>query len=261
MGKWAMIDYSKYKRVLCWFSCGAASATATKLALKEFEGVLPVEIHYQDTGSEHPDNKRFLADCEKWFGQKIIISKNPKFKDHWEVMEKGRYIAGVAGAPCTSQLKRKVAEGIIDYFNDLEVFGYTVEEEHRVKRFIEGNEERRIYPILIDKGLAKEDCLALVAEAGIELPTMYKLGYKNNNCIGCPKGGKGYWNLIRRTHPEAFERMSKLERTLDAAVLKDTVDGNRIKVFLDELDPSAGEYLQEPDISCGIMCQIAKDDM
>ena len=36
-------------------------------------------------------------------------------------------------------------------------------------------------------------------------PLMYDLGYPNNNCIGCVKGGMGYWNHIRKDFPEVFE--------------------------------------------------------
>jgi len=41
---------------------------------------------------------------------------------------------------------------------------------------------------LIDNDLSKENCLAIIDRAGIEIPMMYKLGYNNNNCIGCVKG-------------------------------------------------------------------------
>lgn len=55
---------------------------------------------------------------------------------------------------------------------------------------------------LIEAGLQKEDCFAALQAAGIELPVMYRLGFDNNNCIGCPKGGNAYWNLIRKHFPE-----------------------------------------------------------
>jgi hypothetical protein len=85
-------------RRVAWFSCGAASAIATKLSQ-------PDVIAYCETGSEHPDNKRFMRDLEEWFGQEITILQNPKFKDTWDVWEKRRYLAGIAGAPCTGELK------------------------------------------------------------------------------------------------------------------------------------------------------------
>jgi hypothetical protein len=51
-------------RVVSWFSCGAASAVATKLALRDSPDAV---VAYCETGAEHPDNERFLADCERWF--------------------------------------------------------------------------------------------------------------------------------------------------------------------------------------------------
>lgn len=51
-------------RILAWFSAGAASAVATKLTISEY-GHSNVTVAYCDTGSEHPDNKRFITDCEQ----------------------------------------------------------------------------------------------------------------------------------------------------------------------------------------------------
>jgi hypothetical protein len=87
---------------------------------------------------------------------------------------------------------------------------------------------------------------------------MYKMGYRNNNCIGCVKGQSGYWNKIRRDFPGVFARMAATERELDAAICKreGVTDGKRWRerVFLDELPPDAGRYNAEPDIECGVLC-------
>lgn len=246
-------------RVISWFSCGAASAVASKIAIKEHGDV---EVVYQETHSEHPDNERFLADCEVWFGQKIIRIESDKYYDIWDVFKSRKYLAGIAGAPCTSELKRIVAERYIKHMHDLEVFGYTVEEQKRVERFRENNPERRIQAILVERGLTKDDCLGMLARAGIEIPAMYELGYTNNNCIGCVKGQMGYWNKIRVDFPEVFQRMSELERKFNAAICKSYAgDGERKRVFLDELSPDAGNHLEEPRISCGIMCEIESQDL
>ena len=58
-------------RVISWFSCGAASAVATKLAIVESK--TPVEVVYCHVKEEHPDNLRFMRDCEQWFGRKILV--------------------------------------------------------------------------------------------------------------------------------------------------------------------------------------------
>jgi len=242
---------SEIERTVCWFSCGAASAYATKLALDKYENCV---IAYQDTGAEHTDNERFLKDCEKWFGQKIIRLKSEKYSDIWEVFEKTKWLVGPSGARCTGELKRRVAEDFINFFRDREVFGYTADESKRLERFKSQNEERIIDCPLIDEGKTKADCFDALKRAGIELPTMYRMGYRNNNCIGCVKGQSGYWNKIRVDFPEVFERMSKMERKLNAAINKKYVKGNRVRVFLDELPPNAGRYEAEPSISCGLFC-------
>ena len=82
---------------------------------------------------------------------------------------------------------------------------------------------------------------------------MYELGYDHNNCIGCVKGGRGYWNKIRVDFPDSFDRMAKIERKIKATCLKDS-DGNR--VYLDELDPKSGNFKKEEAISCGIDCHV-----
>src|ERR1041385_1921736 len=87
-------------RVICRFSCGAASAVATKLALRKY-GHERVEITYCDPGSDHPDNKRFLADCEQWFGKPVTVFRSEKYVDTWAVWKGERFIVSRRGAPCT----------------------------------------------------------------------------------------------------------------------------------------------------------------
>jgi len=170
-------------RAISWFSCGAASAVATKLAIEKYG---EVDIYYTDTGSEHEDNPRFIADCEKWFGRSVMILKSDKYADAMEACEKSRYLSSPQGAPCTGAMKKEPANGIWK-LGDVEIFGYTADERHRLTRFRGDNTERIIECPLIDKHLTKEDCLGMLERVGIEIPAMYRLGFRNNNCIGCVK--------------------------------------------------------------------------
>ena len=240
------------KRIVCWFSCGAASAVATKLAIAENAGKLPLVIAYTEVMEEHPDNKRFLAECEKWFGQDIVILGNDYYKRSIYETFKTSAMNIRGAAPCTRVLKKQVRERY-EQVGDRQVFGYTAEEQQRYDRFIDANNEVDVWVPLIEKGLNKVDCLAMLQNAGIELPQMYKLGYLNNNCIGCVKGGMGYWNKIRVDFPEQFDRMAKLERFKKQTIFKDR--------YLDELKPTDGNYPQEPDIECSIFCQMAEQDI
>jgi hypothetical protein len=98
----------------------------------------------------------------------------------------------------------------------------------------------------------------MIQDAGIEIPTMYKLGYQHNNCIGCCKAtGQGYWNKIRDDFPLQFNRMALEARRLDVKIIR--IDGERR--YLDELEPGTGDYQSEPEIQCGIFCEMAKKEI
>ena len=247
---------NKKNKVIARFSCGAASAVATKLAIKKYGDVV---IYYNDTGSEHPDNVRFMKDCEKWFGQKVNVLTSDKFANIWEVFETRRYLSGPAGAPCTGEMKRKPGEAVWT-IGDVEIFGYTADEAHRLDRFRRDNDERIIECPLIDNHLTKEDCLGMIDRAGIEIPMMYKLGFRNNNCIGCVKARDSidYWKRVRKHFPEQFNRMAALERSIGHTINRIGNGDDRVPIYLDEIeegDPKGAD----PNIQCGLFC-IAESD-
>ena len=242
---------SKVKRTLCWYSAGVTSMVAAMKA-KECG---PITVAYCDTGGEHPDNVRFIKDCERLLGQEIIILRSEKYESIWDVFEKTRYLSGVKGARCTTEMKKLVRRGFEDLENDIQVFGFDNSEKIRAEKFVANNPEVTAWFPLIEGNISKQECLDIIAAAGIELPAMYKMGYKNNNCIGCVKGQSGYWNKIRVDFPEVFDRMAKQERLLNVALNKSYAgDGKRKRVFLDELDPTAGRYDSELEIKCGLIC-------
>lgn len=245
-------------RIVCWFSCGAASAVATKLTIQENASRLPLVVAYTEVRQEHPDNRRFLADCEKWFDHPIQVLRNEQYGgDIYDVFMRTRYLVGPTGAACTRLLKKGVRQQF-ERPGDRQVFGFTAEEQERYDSFLDANNIDCDAPLL-RHNLGKRDCLALVASAGIELPEMYRLGYKNNNCIGCVKGGAGYWNKIRVDFPDAFEKMAQIEEHLGRTINVTRIGGERKRITLRELDPKAGRYEDEPDISCGVVCQMAND--
>jgi hypothetical protein len=163
------------------------------------------------------------------------------------------------GARCTVELKRNVRKRY-QRPDDLHVFGLDAGEEQRASNFVRDNHDLQIWLPLVRRGIDKSEAARRIMLAGIEIPEMYRLGFPNANCIGCPKGQHGYWNRIRTVFPEVFERMAKLERRLDVAINKSYAgDGERKRVFLDKLDPEAGNLDIEPDFSCGIGCGVQAD--
>lgn len=239
-------------RKLVWFSCGAASANAAKIAVQKYPDC---EVLYCDTFAyEHPDNRRFFADVEKWIGKKIKILKSEKYTDIYDVFEKTGWLIGPHGARCTTELKRNVRKKY-QQKGDIHIFGLTSDEQDRIDRFEKENHDIELEWVLDDLEITKDNCYSNLTLAGIELPVMYKLGYQNNNCIGCVKGASGYWNKIRVDFPDYFLKMSKQEREMNVAINKSYKgDGKRKRVFLDELDPNAGRDVPMPNIECGVLC-------
>lgn len=243
-------------RIVAWFSCGAASAVATKMALAKYG---TVSICYTDPGSEHPDNIRFLADCEAWFGQKITVLKSDKYADAMEVCERLRFLSSPDGAPCTGQMK-KVPARLAWGMGDIEIFGYTSDERNRLEKWKRENFDRRIECPLIENGVSKADCFDVLMTAGIELPVMYRLGFRNNNCIGCVKARDSvdYWKRVRKHFPAQFERVARLEKELGYCINRVTRKGIKVDVPLYDL-PLGDPTGPDPKISCGLFCVTEAD--
>lgn len=246
------------KRIVCNFSCGAASACATKLTLGAYGLSHDVHIINAYVKEEHPDNQRFLRDCERWFGRQVTCLRDERFgASAREVFRKERYFTGQRGAPCTRALKRRV----LDAYNlpgDVTVLGFTVDEEQRLDDWLDANPHREAIVPLIEAKLTKEDTLALVSRAGIELPMMYRLGFHNANCIGCVKGGMGYWNKIREHFPEAFEEMAAIQESIGPGAFLFRDRKTQVRFSLRELKPDQGRYPDEPSIECGALCEVAE---
>ena len=212
---------------------------------------------------EHEDNRRFLADCEKWLAHPIKVVSSKKYDaSTYQVWLRKRFMKNRFTAPCSEELKRKAIAPLLKP-GDVSAIGYTADKRdaaraERLEDFFP--EERFLFP-LIERGLTHADCLAMVERAGIVLPLMYRLGYQHANCIGCVKGGEGYWNKIRRDFPEQFIQIANIQESLGpgANLFRDRKTG--VRFSLKELDPKAGRYEEEPEISCSFVCQMAEDDI
>ena len=241
-------------RRVAWFSCGAASAVAARIGS-------PDVIAYCDTGSEHPDNARFMRDVSAWLGAPIEILKNDKYADTWAVWEDRKYLAGIAGAPCTKALKVEPRLAF-QRPDDTHIFGYTHDgpDIKRADAFREHYPDLSVEFPLIDRQLTKADCLGILQNEGIAPPLTYAQGFPNANCLPCVKAtSAAYWALIRKHYPERFDRMAALSRKLGARLCR--VKGERR--FIDEIPadhPTTKPLAPECDFLCGLIYDDALAD-
>lgn len=251
-------------RILCQFSCGAASAVATKLAIAEYGDRCVIVNAF--IANEDDDNRRFLADCQKWFEREIIVLRDEKYNAEINtVFRQVGYIKGKHGAACTSRIKR----GLLNKFErpgDILVLGYTAEEQDRLDDWIENWPDRPIIAPLIERGLTKSDCKAMVTRAGIELPLQYRRGYKNANCKTCIKGGHKYFRAVREDFPDEFEELCKSEDIVAA------LHGDNARILRHRSGPLKGQRFALRELpdgpkdrgdappECGLFCETAEKE-
>lgn len=243
------------KNIAVWFSCGAASAIAAYLTVKNYGEKNNVMIFNTPVDEEDLDNRRFLADVEKWIGQKIIIATNKDLPTNSaeDIWKKRKYMSGVKGASCTTILKKEARYQIEKKIKiDFHVLGFTYDEKDRHERFIKFEREN-VLPILIDSKITKSDCFQLLRDANLTLPRAYQY-FENANCIGCVKSTSvEYWNVVRKFNPKVFENRAIVSREIGCKLVR--LKGKRI--FLDELPVNAkGKKTKRGD--CGIFCQLPK---
>ena len=138
--------------MVCQFSCGAASAVATKWTLVNYLDVLIVNAFIRE---EHKDNRRFLADCERWFERKILVLSSEKYDASTdEVWRRKQYMKGPRGAPCSLELKRKLL-ATVEEPGDIKVIGFTKGEEDRLAELEEHFPGERFFAPCIEQGLRR----------------------------------------------------------------------------------------------------------
>jgi hypothetical protein len=241
--------------IIAWWSAGVTSAVATKLAIDKYgkDNVLPIYFHID---SAHHDNARFKEQCEEWYGREIKVEQAKGYNNQFDVILRDKYVNGPGGARCTLVLKKRVRQRLekeLEYTGQVFGFEYSKKEVNRAIRFKEQYPDAKPLFPLIDHKMNKPECLFYLEQTGIKRPEMYTLGYGNNNCIGCVKGGMGYWNKIRVDFPDFFDKMAEAERQVGNSCLRG--------VFLDELDPEAGRKQKMIMPDCGNFCDIEFADV
>ena len=244
-------------RALIWWSTGAASAVAAKLILHRDPEAIIVRC---ETNNEDPDNYRFEADVMRYLNRPVTVLKSEKYANVWDVWRQRRYMAGINGAVCTVEMKL-APRLAFQKPTDTHIFGYTADsgDAKRFERLQTTYPELKVLAPLIEKGLTKAACLAMVQDWGIELPRSYAMGFPNANCLqtGCVKAtSPAYWALYRQHFPAAFNRTAAYAREIGVRLAQ--LNGERI--FIDEIP--ASHPMTNPVVpACDFLCHIAEMEM
>lgn len=255
-------------RVVVWVSAGLASAAAWRLSVNKY-GPRAMGVYCDTSKTEDKGNAEFLQRVSDWVGVPLTIIRSKKYQSIDEVYEARKFIAGIEGAPCTTEMK-KIPRFEFQIADDIQIFGFPINEtmpmckdprKDRIAQIERNNPDMIFEHILRDAGVTKAQCRQMVLSAGIPEPIRYSQGFTNNNCEACGKASSlEYWVLTRRINPEAFARRADQSRRFGAKLVR--YNGERIQ--LDELPPDdqlmfRGKPLKitrsTENLSCGPECK------
>lgn len=256
------------QRIVVWVSAGLASAAAWKLSTNQY-GSRAMGVYCDTSKTEDEGNIEFLHKVSKWVGNSLTVIRSEKYSTIDDVFEHRRFLAGIRGAPCTTEMK-KIPRFKFQEADDIHIFGMCVEEtmplckdprRDRIAELESKNPDMLFNHILRDNNITKSVCRQLVLSAGIPLPIRYQQGFENNNCKACVKASSlEYWVLTRRHNPVEFYRRADQGRRFGSRPVR--YRGKRI--FLDELPPDdqiifRGKPLvitkSTENLSCGPECK------
>lgn len=260
---------SEQTQYVVMFSGGVGSWAAAR-RLVEREGADAVTLLFADTLMEDPDLYRFLDQAAADVGAPLVRIADGR--DIWQVFKDRRMLGNSRIAPCSTELKQKPARRWMDENapDGVVVLGIDWTEEHRLPGATKGWEPYRVEaPLCHPPYRTKKQLLGELAERGIELPRLYRLGFKHNNCGGgCVRAGQAQFALLRQQLPDVFARWQRGEEELqdhlgkDVSILKRVVRGNAAPLTLArlaaELDAQSSMFDRDDWGGCG--CFVSAEE-
>lgn len=125
------------------------------------------------------------------------------------------------------------------------LIGFSTDEVERVGNGREHPAERKVYPLL-DLGLSRTDCMRLIADAGLPVPT-------KSSCYFCPYRSPTNFAEMRRDEPALFAAAADVERAANRTrdrLGKDHVFLTRFAVPLEDAITEAGATLFDGPEQC-----------
>lgn len=226
------------------YSGGLGSYFTAKRLLEQGVSRDDMVLLFTDTKIEDDDLYRFLNDTTSKLG--IPLTDYSDGRNVWEVFKDVKYLGNSRLDPCSRVLKREMSRKYIKQFSPDECIIYLGFDWTEMNRFEKA--QRAWLPYIIKSPMCdapyldKEDMKKILAEEGIELPRLYKMGFTHNNCGGgCVKAGIGHFVRLLDNLPEVFFVWEKGEADMreylgkDVTILRRTINGKRFNFSLKQL--------------------------
>jgi len=201
------------------FSGGLGSWVAAKRVAEKY-GTENLYLVFADVLIEDEDLYRFLPEAAADVGGELVILSDGR--DPYDVFHEKRYMGNTRTAHCSEELKSNPFYAWVDALKgDTTIYlGIDWTESHRLESARKRRPDYKIEAPMCDAPyLSGTDVKALLKKAGIELPSLYKLGFAHNNCGGCcVKAGQGQWARVLEVMPERYALHESKQEKLMAAI-------------------------------------------
>ncbi len=189
-------------------SFGAGVNTVALMVMLIQEGAPLDGVIFADTGGETPATYDSLKVAREYIdGHDIpftVVRARPKETDLYGTALRRRVIPSVKWRWCTRDFK---VNPIHRYYLEIgghinQYIGIAFDEVYRMK---DSGEDyiTNLYP-LIENRMTRQDCIALIAEAGLPVP-------EKSGCFFCPFNSTDRWRQLLERHPDLFDKAITLE--------------------------------------------------
>ena len=193
-------------RHICGISGGKDSSA---LAVYLRKRVPKMEYFFCDTGAELPETYEYLTRLEVILGAQIVRLNAERGFDHW--FEGFR---GALPSPqmrwCTKNMKIKPIEAWIGDDPAVSYVAIRADESNR-KGYISTKPNIRTRFPFVEDGIAHDDVLRILDDAGVGLPAYYSWRTRSG-CYFCFYQRKAEWVGLSEQHPDLFERAVAIEQ-------------------------------------------------
>lgn len=184
---------------------------------------------------EDEDAYRFINEAAADVGGELVTVRDGR--DIWQVFRDDRFLGNTRLANCSKFLKQKPCRDWLDANTDpddaIVYVGIDWTETHRLPAIEKGWAPYVVRaPLTEPPYLDRDQMQAMCAEAGIEIPRLYRAGFPHNNCGGfCVRAGQAQMELLLREHPERYAFHEAEEESLrqylgkDVGILRDRTGG------------------------------------
>ena len=176
-----------------------AGVGSEALRLWLLENNWPHEAVYVDHGCDWPETQEFV----KTVPNLTIIKPDVEgFDNLYQYCLHYKMVPSFKQKFCSDKFKVRV---LYKYFKRpcIGYLGFTIEESHRMKDS-KDPEIFNSFP-LISMGWTRQNCIEYIKSKNMPVPM-------RSGCWFCPNQRKGQWKLLRKRHPELYEKAKELEK-------------------------------------------------